>query len=578
MSTPTTLPLLFTRRRRWILLRLILNGLVQAAIAIALALLVERAFTLMIAASQAPAPSGPDDSSGTSLMATLLVLVIARGILLRIETADAERVGQLYVGELREMLAAKVLRMSPRLLKNRSHGGSLLRFTGDLTAVRNWVSQGIARLLVAGTMIVVVLAVLAFRSPAIALVLAAILALGGVTTLRFGRVVDRRARESRRDRSALAANTGQILAASGTVQAFDQTQREERRIRKQSARLRRSMIRRAHANGNLRATADITANLGTVSVIALGLALVPFQSIAPSEVVGAMTLVGLLVTPIRDLGRVERYRRDAQVASEKVAEVLNRPEGLSPRDNTSELAPGPGALTFRNVSVPGIIEPFSAEVQPRTLTVIVGPNGAGKSTLLELAAGLIEPASGEIRIDGQPTTRMPLSSLHQAIGVAGPQVPLLRGSVGRNLNYRTREVTEEERQRVWDLCGIPDLLAELPEGERTRLSDGGGNLSSGQRQRIMLARALLGNPRILLLDEADANLDPGAVAVLGRVLDQFEGTVLFVTHRRDWIQRADEVWHLDAGRLVEQGPPRDILSGDGPTARLFARGPVPLAS
>lgn len=578
MHAPTVLPPLFLRRRRWILIRLIVNGLAQAAIAIALALLVEAAFSLMIGASEATAPAAQDGISRTFLMAGLLFLVIARGMLLRIETADAERIGQHYVGELRDLLAAKVLRMSPRLLKERSHGGSLLRFTGDLTAVRNWVSQGIARLLVAGTMIVAVLAALALRTPAIALVLAVVLALGGMTTLRFGREVDLRARESRKDRSALAANTGQILAASATVQAFDQARREERRIRKQSTRLRGSMIRRARANGNLRATADITANLGTTIVIVLGLAVLPFQSVAPSEVVGAMTLVGLLVSPIRDLGRVERYRRDAQVASEKIAGVLDRPEGISPRNVTCDLADGPGAITFAEVSVPMILENVTARVQPRTLTVIVGPNGAGKSTLLELAGGLIEPASGEIRIDGQPSTWVSLSSLRRAIGIAGPQVPLMRGSVRRNLMYRTRDVPDDDVRRIQELCGIPDLLAELPAGDETRLSDGGSNLSSGQRQRIMLARALLGNPRILLLDEADANLDPDAIAVLGRVIDQFAGTVLFVTHRREWLERANQIWHLDAGRLVEQGSPHDVLTGDGPTARLFARARVRLAS
>lgn len=578
MLAPPVVPSLFRRRRRWILLRLVGNGLLQAAIAIALALLVEEAFSLMIASSQAPASSGQDESSRLSLMASLLLLVVTRGILLRIETVDAERVGQHYVGELRDLLAAKVMRVSPRLLTSRSHGGSLLRFTGDLTAVRNWVSQGIARLLVAGTMILAVLAVLAFRTPVIALVLAMILALGGVLTLRYGREVDIRARESRKDRSALAANTGQILAAGATVQAFDQTRREQRRIRKQSRRLRESMVRRARANGSLRATADVTANLGTTIVIGLGLAIFPLQAVTPSEIVGAMTLVGLLVSPIRDLGRVERYRRDAGVASEKVAEVLNRPEGLASRVNGCELMPGPGAITFENVSVPSIIEHFTARVRPHTLTVIVGPNGAGKSTPLELVAGLMEPATGDIRIDGQPTLRVSQSSLRQAIGIAGPQVPLLRGPVRRNLNYRTRDVPEDEQQRIRELCGITELLAELPKGEETQLTDGGANLSPGQKQRILLARALLGNPRVLLLDEADANLDPDAVAVLGRVIDQFEGTVLFVTHRREWLQHADEIWHLDAGRLVEQGSPGEVLDGDGPTARLFAPEPIRLAS
>lgn len=577
MRTSAVLPPLFTRRRRWILVRLVGNGLVQAAIAIALARLVEEAFSEMIAVSQGLASFEAAGSSRLPLIGSLLLLVMLRGILLRIETVDAERVGQHYVGELHGLLAAKVLRVSPRVLTIRSHGGALNRFTRDLTAVRNWISQGIARLLVAGTMILAVLAGLALRTPMIALVLLVIVTLGGGLTLRFGRELDIRVRESRRDRSALAANTGQILAASATVQAFDQTGREHRRIRKQSRRLRESMVRRARANGNLRATADVTVNLGTAILLALGLAIVPLQTVTPSEIVGAMTLVGLMVSPIRDLGRVERYRRDARLASGKVAEALNRPEGFATRVNGCELAPGPGAITFEGVGVPSIIEHFTARVRPHTLTVIVGPNGAGKSTLLELVAGLMEPASGEVRIDGRPTTRVSQRSLRRAIGIAGPQVPLLRGSVRRNLDYRTRDVSENEQRKIHELCGIPELLAGLPKGDETRLTDGGANLSSGQRQRILLARALLGNPWILLLDEADANLDPEAVTVLGRVIDQFAGTVLFVTHRREWLQRADDIWHLDAGRLVEQGSPQEIVAFNGPTARLLAREPVRIA-
>jgi ABC-type bacteriocin/lantibiotic exporter with double-glycine peptidase domain len=119
------------------------------------------------------------------------------------------------------------------------------------------------------------------------------------------------------------------------------------------------------------------------------------------------------------------------------------------------------------------------------------------------------------------------------------------------------------------LCGVDEILDGLTGGMDTRLAEGGANLSIGQRQRIALARALVGQPRILLLDEADANLDPKAARALDRVLAEYKGTVLLITHRPDWLDSADVIWHLENGRLVESGTPGELARSGGPTARLF---------
>jgi ABC-type bacteriocin/lantibiotic exporter with double-glycine peptidase domain len=189
-----------------------------------------------------------------------------------------------------------------------------------------------------------------------------------------------------------------------------------------------------------------------------------------------------------------------------------------------------------------------------------------------VAARLVQPDAGTVRLDGQDLAHHSLASVRAAISMAGPDLPLLRGSVDRNLRYRWPDAPADEVARVCALCGIDEILAALPEGAETRLSEGGGNLSAGQRQRIALARALLGEPRVLLLDEADANLDPGAAAVVDRVLAAFPGTVLLVTHRPERLAAADAIWHVSGGRLVETGPPDAVLAAVGPTRRLFARG------
>jgi ABC-type multidrug transport system fused ATPase/permease subunit len=200
---------------------------------------------------------------------------------------------------------------------------------------------------------------------------------------------------------------------------------------------------------------------------------------------------------------------------------------------------------------------------------LVGPHGAGKSTLLALAARLLDPHAGKILFDGQDLAVHSLESVRRTVGMVSPDMPLLRGTIDKNIRYRWRDAPEAEVARVVALCGVDEILAELPEGARTHVTEGAGNLSVGQRQRLALARALLGNPAVLLLDEADANLDPHASAVLDRVLAEYSGTVLCVTHRPDRLAQADIIWYLEGGRLVEVGTPAELLGGDSATARFF---------
>ena len=172
-------------------------------------------------------------------------------------------------------------------------------------------------------------------------------------------------------------------------------------------------------------------------------------------------------------------------------------------------------------------------------------------------------------LDGQDLAAHSLTSLRRSIGMAGPDLPLLRGSVQRNLCYRWRAAPPDEIARVRSLCGVDEVLAQLPDGERTRVSEGGLNLSVGQRQRISLARALLGNPPLLLLDEVDANLDPRSNAIIDRILAQHRGTVLLATHHYEHVMAADMVWYLESGQLREVGTPAALMASGGATARLF---------
>jgi ABC-type multidrug transport system fused ATPase/permease subunit len=559
------IPRAISGNRRWLLARLILNGFCQAAATVANALLVELAFDELITTANPSFNNKILWQIGLGLAAAAVVTAFLRVL----ERTDAERIGQDYAYEIRMILYERLISLAPRALQSRSQGGVMLRFVGDLTALRQWVSLGLARLTVAMTTTVASLAALSLVSTPLALTVGFILAIGGLSSLKLGKRMQSVAKESRRRLSNLAANINEKVASIAVVQVFGQSQREKKRIARQSRRLEKAMVDRAIVAGQLRGITEGTAAVASGAALLVGALEVAAGRTSPGVVVAAMTIVGLLVPPLRDLGRVQEYWHNSRVALQKVKQFLKTPSLVTQNANAPDIKLGAGRLEFDGVSLEGSLHKVRAIAEPGQIVALVGPNGAGKSTLISLAARLIDPDEGVIRLDGQDLKQYSLQSVRQAIGMAGPDLPLLRGTVAKNLRYRWRNAPIEEITRVWQLCGVEEVLAELSQGEETRVTEGGKNLSAGQRQRIALARAILGNPPLLLLDEVDANLDAQATDVVDRVLAEHKGTVLIITHRKERLAAADVIWYLENGRLMETGSPEVLLNSDSLTARLF---------
>jgi len=561
-----SIPRILVGRRRWVMARLVGNGVAQAVVMIFTAWLVKVVFDGLII---------PNNGETTLSIFWFGIGLASTGIsiaLLRVlERIDAERMGQLYTHEVRTGLFSHMNRVSPRVLQQRSRGGIMLRFIGDLTALKQWVSLGIARLTVASITTVITLSILAFINAPLALTVASVLVLGALVSFSLGRWLQDAVREARRRRARLAANVSEKIASPAVVQVFGQSRRERRRVRRQSEALMNAMIGRAKAVGAFRGVIELTAALASGGALLIGAMLVSSGSTTPGTVVAAMSIVGLLVPSLRDLGRVQEYWHGAVVSREKITDFIATPRLKQAPKEAEELPDGPGELLFENICITKGAEGFSAKVPAGKVVALVGPNGAGKSTLLSLAARLIELEQGKITLDGQDITQVETHSLNHAVGVMMPDLPLLRGSIERNLSYRWPDAPEQELADARNLCDINQLIEDLPNGIRTRVTEDGSNLSLGQRQRIGLARAILGKPRLLLLDEVDANLDPRAASVLRRVLSEYPGTVLLVTHHLDWVKLSDQVWHIDNGQLIETGTPDHLLKSDGPTARLFNR-------
>ena len=215
--------------------------------------------------------------------------------------------------------------------------------------------------------------------------------------------------------------------------------------------------------------------------------------------------------------------------------------------------------------VNGVLRAVTASVPAGCRVALTGRNGAGKSTLLAVLAGLRRPDAGTVCIDGVPVTAYPPAQLRRLVAYLDSEPVLWRGTLERNLRYGAGEVGPERLQEVLERCGLHSLVERLPRGLETRLGEGARELSRGERMRIALARVLLREPRILLLDEVDAHLEAAALALLDRVLRDFPGTLVMATHRTPPPSLFQRIWHLQEGELIETAHP------DGPTLIADAR-------
>ena len=556
MTEKTGLPRVLTRERRRFFAALVANGLAQAAILVGVAFLTRYCF----------------DAIGTDAARTDLQLAAAGGLvglgglllwLRTVERTTAERLGQSYLTATRLRLFDHLNAVPSRVLQTRTRGVMMVRFVADLNALQSWISRGLALLAVAATTALGALAALAWLSPEIALSVGLALSAAAVMAVATGPPLYDRVRELRRARGRLAANLGEKLTALSPVHVFGRTKGERSRLKEQSRSLAKAGIGRARLAAFLRALPD--AVLPTVTAVVLVVGSIQGEQMTAGSLLGAILIVNLLASPLRDLAQVFVFRQNFRAARDVLESFLSLPT-LEPRGRDARgLANGRGRLPFARVAGAGSRGEVRVAAEPRTLVAITGPSGSGKSTLLALAARLFDPDEGAVRIDGQVLADLELTSVRQAIGMVSAELPLLRGSLRRNLTYRAKDAGDDEIAEVLRECGLEGAIANLPRGLDTRIVEGGADLSAGLRQRLLFARAILGGPRLLLIDDVDAfGLDETMTEPLARILARRTATTLVVTANPCWIRLADAIWRLDDGDLqatpaADQGSNVSIL-------------------
>jgi ABC-type multidrug transport system fused ATPase/permease subunit len=373
---------------------------------------------------------------------------------------------------------------------------------------------------------------------------------------------------------SVSARIQDALGAIKTVKLSGAESREAARLRSESDGAYATYIERQRLANRYSFWQGSLSYLSSTLVLGYGGWLVLEHQLTPGDVVMFVVYLDKVYSPIETLTalgvslqeNVASVRRAVRLLATGVEEQRGEP-----------LSPGPGVVEFRDVSfgyVPGrtVLNGLNLHLAAGRVTALVGPSGAGKTTTADLLLRLFEIEQGEILIDGQSLATLDVDSIRREVAVVAADGAIFRGTLADNIRYRRPEATEAEVEQAALSAGLGRTLERLPEGLATEIGEHGLGLSLGERQRLQIARAIIGRPRVLILDEATANLDFATESdIRAALLHRADRpTTLVIAHRFSMVENADHVFVLDAGRVVEQGSVDELIAHGGWFARFAA--------
>ncbi|MEQ1616941.1 MAG: ABC transporter ATP-binding protein [Terricaulis sp.] len=543
-----TIPI--ARGRRLLLGALIGASVTQAALAAVAAFCVQMVFDGLLA---------QDGVLGDREIALVAIAFAASALTIAaLETYRSwagERLGLGYVQEMRGELFSKIMRASRSAISSKRQGGLLLPFVGDLTAIKKWVSDGLVRLISAGATTLLLLGVLASQNWRLALAAGVVMALAALAVLQLSGPLNAAIRETRARRGAVANFVSSSFRAAQTVQAFNRFGRELQRLQRRSQALMKAGLRLAMVSGLMTSIVHLASAMLVASILVVGVFEVRSGAMSIGLVAAAISIAGLLSGAVRDLGIAFELWRRAKVSFAKVAAALAIEASVEDMDGGRRIARGATSVSFEAVSVKGVFRGVSVEAGPGAIVNVVGDSGAGKSMLLALVARMRDPDGGRVRINGRNLRRAALASVRRHVGVASASMPLLRGTIAMNLRYRSPGATEAEIARVSEICNLGPIIEKTPEGALARLGEDAQELSRGEIQRLLIARAMVDSPPILILDDVDSHLDAETAARVASALRDYEGVVLMAATAPAWRRAANLVWRIADGRVRAECEP-----------------------
>jgi subfamily B ATP-binding cassette protein MsbA len=500
------------------------------------------------------------------VLGSIFVQAVTSFLLTRILSVQA----QYLISELRVQVQKKVLSLPISFFDNTKSGVLVSRIMTDVEGVRNLIGTGLVQM-VGGTVTAAISLVLLIRiSPSMTLfVLVPITVFGYIALRAFGYI-----RPIFRIRGKINAEvTGRLtesLAGVRVIKAFNAEEQENIIFEKGVDRLYQNVKKSLTATAFMTSSSTFLIGVATTGIMGIGGYYIMQNEMTIGDFLFFTLLLGFMIAPIVQMGNIGSQLTEAFAGLDRTEELMNMTAEEDNINRTIQLNNLKGDIEFNDVSFSyeegkQVLHNISFTAPEGSVTALVGSSGSGKTTIAGLSATFLNPRSGKVTIDGIDLSKVKLSSYRKYLGVVLQDEFLFEGTIRENIMFPRPEATEEEVKNAVKAAYVNEFTDRFEDGLNTLIGERGVKLSGGQRQRISIARAILADPKIIILDEATSNLDTESEALIQKSLSELtkNRTTIVIAHRLSTIRRADQILVIEAGRIVERGTHDQLIDTQG---------------
>jgi len=508
---------------------------------------------------------------------SILVFAILRGLFAFLQTFTAERNSQSVAFDLRNDLYAKIQRLSFSYHDRNQTGQLMIRATDDVEKVRLFIGQGLLQLVGAIVLLTGTLIVLFTTNAPLALAALPVLPVALILFMIFGKISQPLFAKVQVRLSRLNTVLQENLAGIKVIKAFTRERSESQKFENAADDLMRQQIVVARLFSFLFPFTFLVANLGQASVLYFG----GRQIITGTLTLGAWQEFSLyliyLFLPVAQFGFIITQLGQASASASRIFEILDAESDVKDQPGAKPLPPVKGEVCFENVtfrylaSQEPVLKDVSFEVDPGQTVALLGATGSGKTSIINLLPRFYDPSAGRITIDGYDLRTVTIESLRSQIGIVLQETTLFSGTIRENIAFGRPDASQEEIEAAAQAAAAHDFIVSFPEGYDTPVGERGATLSGGQKQRIAIARALLLNPRILVLDDSTSSVDLNTEAQIQRALDDLmrNRTSFVIAQRISTVMNADLILVLEKGQIVARGKHADLLESSPIYAEIY---------
>ena len=518
--------------------------------------------------------------AGALAAAAILVLSLLSGVFIFLMRQTVVVASRHIEFDLRNRLYAHLQALGGPFYKRYPTGDLLTRATSDIERVRRYIGPAYMYIARAATAIVTALAVMLYISPELTFWALLPMPVLAVAVFFVSKLIHDRTDRQQRAYSTLTSRVNEALSGIRVVKAYAQEVAFARRFESESDAYRARTLDLARVDAAFRPVMTGLIGASTVIVVGVGGWLAIQGRLSVGNIAEFIIYVSILTWPVASFGYVISMVQQASASMRRLVEILDSPPAVADGPQTDEgLTALRGRLTFEDVTFrytpdgPPVLDGVTFDLPAGQTLGVVGRTGAGKSTLVELIPRLMDATAGRVRVDGHDVRAIPLQTLRRAIALVPQDVFLFSDTVGDNVAFGQMDATEEAIRRAAEEADLLENVEGFPEGFETVVGERGITLSGGQKQRTALARALVRDPEILILDDALSAVDTRTEATILGHLRQHYGrrTVVVVSHRISAVQDADLILVLDDGRVAEQGTHAELVAAGGLYASLYRK-------